>query len=118
MTKWIQLTIKRTDGSVYWVENFADLNEKDKWLNEEMTRPYWDKTYTTEVVDQGAILDAQFEARKLSPEALAQKAKDDALNAIKAKHDGLKGPADIAGLPEAKLLMFEMLQRIKKLEGN
>lgn len=117
MTKHIVLTITRADGSIYWVDHFPDIVAKDAWLKSEMTRPYWQKDFVTSWVDQGAITDAQIEAAKSSPEAMAQKAKDEALAVIKAKADGIKSPADIVGLPETKALLFEILQRIKKLEG-
>lgn len=45
----VKLTIKRADDSIYWVEHFNSVTEQERWLAEEMTRPYWDPTYTTEV---------------------------------------------------------------------
>lgn len=40
------LTIKRIDGSIYWTEYFNDHSLAKTWLSAEMSRPYWDKTYT------------------------------------------------------------------------
>lgn len=48
----ITLTIKKQDGSVYWKEHFNKLDDCDKWLAEEKTRPYWDETYTHEILDK------------------------------------------------------------------
>lgn len=45
----VKLTIKRSDDTVYWVEFFNSVAAQERWLSEEMTRPYWDPTYTTEV---------------------------------------------------------------------
>lgn len=47
----ITLTIKNSDGSVYWVEHFNDQPSCDKWLAEEMKRPYWDASRTAQWVD-------------------------------------------------------------------
>jgi hypothetical protein len=44
-----KLTIKNPDNSVYWVEHFKTEAEKNKWLAEEQTRPYWNPSFTTEV---------------------------------------------------------------------
>lgn len=40
-----KLVIKRQDGSTYWVEHFVALEELERWLAEERTRPYWDESY-------------------------------------------------------------------------
>lgn len=50
MTKLIniKLTIKKEDGSIYWIENFKDHQACNIWLTEEQTRPYWNDNYTTE----------------------------------------------------------------------
>jgi hypothetical protein len=46
-----KLIIKKQDGSLYWTEHFNTLDDADKWLDEEMTRPYWDATLTSEIID-------------------------------------------------------------------
>jgi hypothetical protein len=47
-----QLIIKREDESIYWIEYFNNEEAALKWLQEEMTRPYWDITYTYEIIQQ------------------------------------------------------------------
>lgn len=42
----VKLEIKKADGSIYWTEHFITVAEKDKWLAEEMTRPYWNASYS------------------------------------------------------------------------
>lgn len=46
-----KLTIKHEDGSVYWTEHFSSMDDLNKWLDEEKTRHYWDKDFTTQVED-------------------------------------------------------------------
>lgn len=46
-----KLTIRKQDGSTYWVEHFNTEAELHRWLDEEKTRPYWDRQYTTEIED-------------------------------------------------------------------
>lgn len=46
-----RLEIKKQDGSMYWAENFNDIDSGNAWLVEEQTRPYWDATYTSEFID-------------------------------------------------------------------
>jgi hypothetical protein len=52
-----QLIIKRQDESIYWIEHFNDLPSLNRWLAEEMTRPYWDPTYTHEIVDNTPVIE-------------------------------------------------------------
>lgn len=40
-----RLEIKRTDATIYWVEHFKTKEDGDRWLAEEQTRPYWDKSF-------------------------------------------------------------------------
>lgn len=46
-----ELIINKSDGSHYWTEYFNTRPALDKWLATEQTRPYWDATYTTEIID-------------------------------------------------------------------
>jgi hypothetical protein len=61
MTKF-NLIIKNADGSIYWTENFNSKRELNGWLNEEKTRPYWKKEFTTEIIDNSDAIKAQEEA--------------------------------------------------------
>jgi hypothetical protein len=50
-----KLTIFKQDGGIYWVEHFNLIEDLNKWLSEEKTRPYWDDSYyyeTESLVDQ------------------------------------------------------------------
>lgn len=62
----IILTIKKDKDTTYWVERFKDQNSADKWLAEEMTKPYWDKLYTYSFEDDSPTPReiADFEAAK------------------------------------------------------
>jgi hypothetical protein len=46
----ITLTIKKSDGSIYWTEYFNDIDSCNAWLEEEKTRPYWDESFTSVMV--------------------------------------------------------------------
>jgi hypothetical protein len=45
------LNIYNEDGSLYWKEHFNRQEDLDKWLEEEKTRPYWNKNFVTEIED-------------------------------------------------------------------
>lgn len=45
------LVITKSDLSPYWTEHFNDLASCNRWLAEEQTRPYWDKTYISTITD-------------------------------------------------------------------
>jgi hypothetical protein len=47
----ITLTIYKARDVVYWVERFNTIEECNKWLAVEQTRPYWGKSFTYEIVD-------------------------------------------------------------------
>lgn len=42
------LEIFKSNGELYWKEQFTSLEDLDKWLSEEMTRNYWDNTFTVQ----------------------------------------------------------------------
>jgi hypothetical protein len=78
------MTIKKQDGSVYWVEFFPDDISATKWIDEEKTRTYWNKTYTVEletIISETAVESAEEIARK----AAVKKAKDELINLDKTK---------------------------------
>jgi hypothetical protein len=43
------LHIYNEDGSLYWKEHFNNQEDLQKWLEEEKTRPYWNKNFKTEI---------------------------------------------------------------------
>lgn len=45
----IKLTILNPDNTIYWTESFNDKESQEKWLLEEMTRPYWNKDFVCEI---------------------------------------------------------------------
>ncbi len=47
----VTLTIKKSDGSVYWIDQFQDQASCDKWIANEQTQFYWDRTYTFSSID-------------------------------------------------------------------
>ena len=68
----ITLTIKKADNSIYWVERFNSQAHADKWLAEEMTRPYWLNSYVATSVETLPPVP--------TAEEIAAKAADDAAN--------------------------------------
>lgn len=66
-----KLEIFNPDGSLYWTMEFNSLDELDKWLGEEKTRPYWkaDFTYKKTPVEKlaqpvdGSVVQKSKEAR-------------------------------------------------------
>lgn len=46
-----KLIIKKQDQSIYWTEYFDSLNNLNTWLDEEKTRPYWTRSYATEIIN-------------------------------------------------------------------
>lgn len=77
----ITLTIKRKDGSTYWTEYFNEQAACDKWIANERTKPYWEKSFSYASVDDSDP--AKVAAQKAAQEQLRtdQMAR---LNAIKA----------------------------------
>ncbi len=65
----IKLTIFKKDGSIYWEDNFPTIPAMKTWLAEEMTRPYWDKSYTFQFVDNTKDLLAAQAAAKVTQDA-------------------------------------------------
>lgn len=70
------VTIKNTDQSLYWKEEFYDKATGDKWLNEEKSRPYWIKDFIVEILD-----DSQKEVDRINAENAALAANESARRA-------------------------------------
>jgi hypothetical protein len=47
----VELIIKNPDGSVYFRMFFNSVAEKNAWLKEEQTRPYWKSDFQLEVIN-------------------------------------------------------------------
>jgi len=77
-----KLTIKKQDGSTYWIEHFDSQEKGDEWLAEEKTRKYWIDSHTHEFDFIG----------RTDEEIAERKAEQDASSAAKvAQRDKLKG---------------------------
>lgn len=50
--KSYKLTIYKEDDSVYWVEHSDSIDRLTAWLEEEMTRFYWNPAYTHEIIEE------------------------------------------------------------------
>lgn len=72
----IKLIIFKKDGSIYWQETFNIMSDAKTWLTSEMTRPYWDKTYTYTFTDN---------TKQILADQAAAKAQQDTANAIRAQ---------------------------------
>lgn len=48
----VTLTIKKKNGDLYWTEKFQTLVEAKRWLAEEKTRFYWEKSFEVELDDK------------------------------------------------------------------
>jgi len=110
----IKLEIKRADDSIYWTEHFNDIPSANKWLAEEKTRMYWDKTYTHSIVDLDPTDPVKEEEKRIAKEQ--EKIWRDALKEKKEQAEiGLKS-FDLSKIKDA-----DVRQAIKfildKLEG-
>lgn len=66
-----KLTIFKSDLSVYWVDYFNSINELNKWLDIEKTRPYWDLSWTHLIEDISPVISEeqrQIEKEKMENE--------------------------------------------------
>lgn len=96
-----KLTIKRADGTTYWIERFNRRVDLDAWLADEQTRPYWDSDFTTEIEDITPPVDAAAEAARAAREARR--------NALTAKFKTLT-PADVNNIAKIQPLFLELLE--------
>lgn len=60
-----KLIIKKQDDSIYWQEHFLSQELLQKWLDEEKTRPYWDNTYSEEIIDLRPESQPDYEQKQL-----------------------------------------------------
>lgn len=108
----LQLTIKKADGSQYWIQKFSSLVEGEAmrmltaWLDAEKLRPYWNPEFTTE------ILDVTPQPHADSPDEVARKA---AILQLKTRLLALDDQVDLtaAELKEMARKFFKLL----KLKG-
>ena len=48
-----KLEIKKADDSIYWVDHFRTMSEGQKWIDEEQTSRYWNRSYSNTIVRIG-----------------------------------------------------------------
>jgi hypothetical protein len=109
-----KLVIKKQDNSIYWVDHFASLEQGQKWLAEEMTRPYWDATYTAEFIDTTPPPPTQAE---LDAAALVKTNLDAARTAAqksKAALVAVKNATDLATLQAASIKLALVVHNLTK----
>jgi hypothetical protein len=76
-----KLTIKKSNGDIYWVERFKSQESLDRWLDEEKTRKYWKASYVVSIdeITNPAYVETQEE-----------KDKKDRIEELKAKDKNIK----------------------------
>ena len=79
-----KLEILKSDGSLYWKEHFNKQSEAEKWIAEEQTRKYYDKSFTYTIVREGK-----------TDEQIAQAAAAEAVKVNKLKQDIKSGAKKI-----------------------
>lgn len=84
-----EIVIRNADASERWREGFDSKKDLNAWLNEEKTRPYWKKEFTTEILDNTAAVKAAEDALKA-----AVKAADDTNKANRADIKKLREKKD------------------------
>jgi len=48
-----KIEILKSDGSLYWKEQFNKQSEAEKWIAEEQTRPYYNQSFTYSITRVG-----------------------------------------------------------------
>lgn len=51
------LKITKANGEHYWTDYFNTIDDLNKWLDEEKTRPYWQQDFQIEIIDTTPIVD-------------------------------------------------------------
>lgn len=87
----ITLTILNADGTAYWTEAFNDIASAQAWLGEEQTRPYWDASFTSTIVDN------------TPPPPTAAQLTAQAWTALRMKRDSLLSACDWTQLGDTPL---------------
>lgn len=104
-----ELTIRRQDGTVYWVEHFNDLASAQKWIAEEQTRPYWNNSYTYQIVDRTP-------PPKTPEEIAAEETKRLQIVALRQRIRALADQSDLTAA-EVKEAIFKFI-KMKVLQGE
>lgn len=115
----VTLTIKYSDGSMYWQMFFNTMNECNKWLNEEKTRPYWNNTksgigkeiWTTEIID---LTPTPKTPEEIEAERKAAQDKQNEIALAKANVSRID-PATLLTLPDIKDAVTKILSLLVKV---
>jgi len=68
-----ELKILKPKGVVYWKQNFYSMDDLNKWLEIEKSRPYWNPNFTIDIVDNSEkVLEKR---RRVEAEIMAQEKK-------------------------------------------
>lgn len=98
------LIIYNADGSTYWTEHFKTLLDAQNWLMKEKNQPYWDKSFTYQIIDNSPTRQdlEQLEQQKelKNQERKAQR------NAIR----GIKNANNVAQLKAAMIELIKYLE--------
>lgn len=96
----VSMVILRKDATTYWEDSFQDIATANKWVAEEQTRPYWDKSYTVTLTDHALeeAAAAAANARALAAANAALDLKKTAIIAARAKGAGGRTPAEAQAL--------------------
>jgi hypothetical protein len=102
-----ELIVKKSNGEFHWREHFNSLEDAQKWIREEQTRSYWDKSLIFEITDKTPPLPSQAEIDSAAT-------KKDQIKNLKARVKNLTAQPDMtpAELKEAvmKFLKIKDLQ--------
>ena len=110
-----ELIVKRLDGFTQLKEYFNTRESANKWISEEMTRPYWVSSHSFEVIDHNPVPPTQEE---IDAKIAAETAKKSAMSALKTRLDSLDGQADLTAveLKESVRKIFKLLKAKGLLE--
>jgi len=109
-----KLVIKKQDNSIYWVDHFSTLDQGQKWLETEKTRPYWDVTYTSEFIDITPPPPTQAELDAEALKASNLKAAITATQKSKAALVACKNATDLATLEAAVIKLARVVHNLTK----
>lgn len=99
------ITINITDGKgkPYWTEYFQTRPEAARWLNTEQSRPYWQKDFSVEILDDTE----EREKAQAEYESAQKQKRDEARALIKAFKD--KPSKTIADVVKVLQLVLQKL---------
>jgi hypothetical protein len=103
----VTVTIKKPDGSTYWVEHFNEPARAQAWVDDEKKRPYWKPTFTVEVDDRTAEENTAAAQRR----AQIEKWIGDREAAIQQLRN--LDPSTITTIAQVKALLFDIVRILR-----